>query len=52
VSIIGSPLPDGTGGLDDDEPTQALGAEMITAALVNAVKELHAEIQTLKGQRA
>ena len=40
VTVIGSPMPDGTGGLDDDEPTLAMSIDPIVAALVNAVKEL------------
>jgi hypothetical protein len=52
VVVFGSPLPDGTGGMDDDEPTLGMSIDPIVAALVNAVKQMHAEIQTLKGQRA
>ena len=43
-------LSDGTGGQESDEPTLGIMTTTLLAALVNAVKELHAEIETLKGR--
>ena len=51
VSPMGIKLPDGTGGLDDDEPTLGVYSLAIVAALVNAVKELATEITQLKAAR-
>jgi len=50
VVKFGSELPDGTGGQESDEPTLGIMTTTLLAALVNAVKELHAEIETLKGR--
>lgn len=50
VRVAGIELHDRTGGLNHDEPTLSLTSETITAALVNAVKELHAEIEMLKAR--
>jgi hypothetical protein len=51
VTVMGIPLPDGTGGMDDDEPSLGITYDAITAALVLAVQELAAEVATLKGAR-
>ena len=49
---MGIKLPDGTGGLDDDEPTLGVYSLAIVGfALVNAVKELATEITQLKAAR-
>jgi hypothetical protein len=47
VWTAGIPLRDGTGGLDDPEPTLGLSGETITAINVNAIKELNALISAL-----
>ena len=47
VWTAGIPLRDGTGGLDDPEPTLGLTSETITAINVNAIKELNALISAL-----
>jgi hypothetical protein len=52
VSEAGFTLPEGGGGMDSDAPTLGLSTTAIIAAMVNSIKELHAEIQALKGQRA
>jgi hypothetical protein len=41
-------LPDGTGGLDDPEPSLAITYSTITAVMVNAFKELHARVSALE----
>ena len=43
----GIPLKDGTGGLDDPNPTLAISEATITALNVNAIKELHSMISAL-----
>lgn len=48
VRIMGIPLPDGTGGIDDDDPTLGVTDTPIVAALVNAVKTLTARIAALE----
>ena len=50
VVNFGAKLSDGTGGQESDEPTLGIMTTTLLAALVNAVKELHAEIETLKGR--
>ena len=53
VRVVGSPTPDGEGGLDSDDPTLALTYDSITVALVAAVQEMHADLQAMKkGRRA
>lgn len=47
VWTAGIPLRDGSGGLEDANPTLGLTSETITAITVNAVRELHALIATL-----
>ena len=49
VRIVGFPLPDGTGGFDDADPTLGVTLGPIVAALVNAVKDLQAQINNLGG---
>ena len=49
VRVAGIPLPDGTGGLDDAEPTLGVADSIIVAALVNAVKELNTRLAALEG---
>lgn len=51
VRVGGIELQDGTGGLSDIDPTLALTYDSITTALVNAVKELYAEIEALKAAK-
>jgi hypothetical protein len=48
VRVVGMPLQDGTGGLDDAEPTLGLMDSAIVAALVNAVKELHVRLEAVE----
>jgi len=50
VIAAGMPHPDGSGDIDSDDPSLGMMTTPIIAALVNAVKELHAEVQTLKGE--
>ncbi len=50
VAPIGVLLPDGTGGLDDDNPTLAVQDMPIVAALVNAVKTIEARLRALEGK--
>jgi hypothetical protein len=47
VVNAGFPLPDGSGTLEDTDPTLGLTYDTITAALVNATKELSGQINTL-----
>jgi len=56
VSVVGFELPDGSGTLEDEDPSLALTYDTIVAALVNGMKEqqvmidgLHARIKTLEG---
>jgi len=51
VSPMGIKLPDGSGGLDTDEPSLGIVTEPIIAALVNGMKELASEIAALKAAR-
>lgn len=48
VRVLGIELPDGTGGLDDDEPSLGISSDTIVAVLVNAVKELAAQVRELQ----
>jgi phage gp45-like len=41
VSVAGIALPDGTGGIDSDDPTLSVGLDPIVAALVNTAKALN-----------
>lgn len=49
VSVVGIELADGSGGPKDAEPSLALSESMITAVLVNAIKELNARLAALEG---
>jgi len=51
VRVVGIPLPDDTGGPDDENPTLGVDTTPIIAALVNAVKEMSGRIKTLEGAR-
>lgn len=51
VNPFGAKLPDGTGGIDTDEPSLGIDAMPVIAALVNGMKELAAEIAALKAAR-
>jgi hypothetical protein len=44
VRVVGLELPDGTGGLDSDEPSLAVSTDGIVAALVNAIREMHEKL--------
>ena len=44
VRAIGSPLPDGGGGLDTADPTLAIHDTAILAAVVNALKAIDARL--------
>jgi len=48
VVVMGKELPDGTGGLDDPDPTLGMTYDTITAALVNAVQTLNARLAALE----
>jgi hypothetical protein len=48
----GIPLKDGTGGLDSADPTLAIGHDVLTAVLVNAVKDLNALVAALTARIA
>jgi Chaperone of endosialidase len=48
VVSLGITLPDGSGGLDTDKPSLGVTPEVITAVLVNAVKELDQRIRKLE----
>jgi len=48
VMAAGFTLPDGTGGMDDAEPSLGMATTFIVAALVNAVRELTARIEELE----
>ncbi len=50
VTVFGAELPDGTGGLDTDAPSLGIQSEMITAALVNAIKQLTDRIVVLEAR--
>jgi hypothetical protein len=50
VMAVGVELADGTGGLDSDDPTLAIGYDAITAALVNAVKQLSDAVKDIDGR--
>lgn len=49
VSAVGVPLPDGSGGKDDPNPTLAVTSSAIVAAMVNAFKELDTRLKALEG---
>lgn len=51
VATIGFELPDGTGGLDDPEPTLGTSLDPIVAALVGAVQALDARLAAMEGTR-
>jgi hypothetical protein len=51
VSPMGIVLADGTGGIDDDEPSLGIQTTPIIAAMVNAMKELAADVAALKAGR-
>lgn len=48
VRVLGIPLPDGTGGLDDPEPSLGVMMEPVIAALINSVKTLDARLTVLE----
>lgn len=48
VTVIGSVLPDGSGGLDSDEPSLAIAESMILALVVNAIKQLDARLSAME----
>jgi hypothetical protein len=48
VRAVGIPLPDGTGGLDDPEPSLGVMMEPVIAALINSVKTLDARLTVLE----
>jgi hypothetical protein len=48
VRVVGIELPDGSGGIDDDEPSLGVSAETIVAVLCAAVKELSARMKHLE----
>jgi len=48
VMEAGFSLPDGTGGMDDAEPSLGMATTPIVAALVNAVRELTTRIEELE----
>ena len=48
VMAAGFTLPDGTGGMDDAEPSLGMATTPIVAALVNAVRELTTRIEELE----
>jgi hypothetical protein len=52
VGEMGTVLPDGTGGFDDDEPTLGMTIDPIVVALVNSVKELVARNEALSARIA
>lgn len=51
VRPMGILLPDGSGGIDTDDPSLGVSIDPIVAALVNGMKELAAEIVALKAAR-
>jgi len=51
VRNVGIRLPDGTGGIDSDEPTMGVMLDPIVAALVNGMKALASEVAALKAGR-
>jgi hypothetical protein len=44
VHIMGSTLPNGSGGLDTDDPSLGVITTAILAAAVNAIKEIEARL--------
>jgi len=50
VMKLGLELPDGSGGLDDADPTLGMGIDGVVAALVNANKELAARVAALEAR--
>lgn len=48
VTEIGVELPDGSGGLDSDDPTLAITYDSIVTVLVNAVKQLDARLAAVE----
>jgi len=48
VPVLGIKLPDGSGGIDTDEPTLGVSSEVITVALVNAIKTLNRRLKKLE----
>lgn len=50
VMVAGIELPDGTGGMDDPEPSLSVGDTAIVAAMVNAIKTLNARIVALEAR--
>lgn len=49
VTLAGITLPDGTGKLDDDEPSLGLTSDSILAVTVAAIQELTARVVALEG---
>lgn len=44
VNIIGVPAPDGSGGMETADPTLGVTSASLTAAIVNAIKELNTQL--------
>ena len=52
VNVIGVPAPDGTGGMETADPTLGVTSASITAALVNAIKEINTQLTDLNTRLA
>lgn len=52
VAVAGFTLPDGSGGIDSDDPSLAVMDSAIVATLVNAMKEVDARLRALEGTPA
>jgi hypothetical protein len=50
VNPFGATLPDGSGGIDTDNPSLGIDTTPVIAALVNAVKELTARLTEQEGR--
>ena len=48
ITQLGIELPDGSGGMDSDEPTLGVSTEPIIAALVNGMKEIASRLDALE----
>lgn len=48
VTVVGSVLLDGSGGLDSDEPSLAVTESTILALMVNAIKQLDARLSAME----
>jgi hypothetical protein len=50
ITRLGIELPDGSGGMDSDEPTLGVSTEPIIAALVNGMKEIASRLDALENK--